>query len=107
MNIRFNSQYLSDLSENLKVSGKPKFTKSVIRGFKTVLKTIRLVSSSQDLYRFKGLHFEKLKADLNGYYSVRVDIKYRLIFSIEKDEILVHEVKETVVIENLTNHYGD
>ena len=104
MNIKFNSQYLSDLSESLKVGGKPKFSKSVIIGFKAVLKTIKLVESSQDLYRFKGLHFEKLKGNLAGYHSVRVDKKYRLIFSIEQDEILVQEI---AVIEDLTNHYGD
>ena len=106
MNIKFNSQYLSDLSESLKVGGKPKFSKSVIIGFKAVLKTIRLVESSKDLYRFKGLYFKKLKGDLEGYYSLRVDKKYRLIISIEKDEVLVQKI-ETAVIEDLTNHYGD
>ncbi len=104
MQIRFNSQYLSDLSENLRVIGKPKFSKPIIERFKGVLKTIRLVESSQDLYRFKGLHFEKLKGNLEGYHSLRVDKKYRLIISIERDEVLVQEI---AVVEDLTNHYGD
>jgi toxin HigB-1 len=54
-----------------------------------------------ELYRFKGLHFGKLS---NGLHSVRVDKKYRLEFLIEKDVI---EIKDIIIIENLSNHYGD
>jgi toxin HigB-1 len=104
MQIRFNDPYLERLYENEKIGGKPKFSKSVIKGFKEVVKTIKFIASSQDLYHFKSLHFEKLKGDLSGYHSVRVDRKYRLVFSIESDEILIQEI---IVIEDLTNHYGD
>lgn len=46
--------------------------------------------------------FEALKGDKKGLYSIRVDLKYRLEFSIEKDEIALQEI---VMIEDLSNHY--
>jgi toxin HigB-1 len=104
MRVIFDNQYLEDLYESPKVAGKPKFSPSVIKGFKEAIKTIKFIGSSQDLYRLKSLHFEKLKGDLDGYHSIRIDKKYRLIFSIEKDEILIQEV---IIIDDLTNHYGD
>jgi proteic killer suppression protein len=48
------------------------------------------------------LNFEALKGNLKGKYSVRVDIKYRIILRIEKDKILVEDI---LVVEDLTNHY--
>ena len=42
------------------------------------------------------------QGNMAGYYSCRVDIKYRLILSIEHDEI---KVKEIIIIEDLNNHY--
>jgi plasmid maintenance system killer protein len=43
-----------------------------------------------------------LKGDKKGLYSIRVDIKYRLEFYIEKDEVKLSEI---VLIDNLSNHY--
>lgn len=83
---------MGDLYENRKVGGKPRFSNSVIKGFKEVVRTMEAMTSSMDLYGFKSLHFEKLKGDLEGYHSVRIDRKYRLIFYIERDEILIEEV---------------
>lgn len=101
MNILFNDPYLKALFENDKNIGKPKYSSDVVKKYiKTVL-LISLADSIIDLYRFKGLHFEKLS---NGLHSVRVDQKYRLEFSIEKDKI---EIKDFILIENLSNHYGD
>ncbi len=102
MRIRFNNLYLGNLYEKGKIGGKPRFSKSVIKGFKEVILAMESMTSSIDLYHFKSLHFEKLKGDLEGYHSVRIDKKYRLILSIEKDEIFIEEV---IVIEDLTNHY--
>ena len=102
MQVRFNNLYLGNLYENVKIGGKPKFSNSVIKGFKEVVRTMEVMTSIKDLYEFKSLHFEKLKGDLEGYHSVRIDRKYRLILSFEKDEIRIEEV---VVIEDLTNHY--
>ena len=68
---------------------------------------MKLMASTQEMYDLKSLHFEKLKGDLKGYYSVRINDQYRIVMSIEKNEILVQEVEEIITIEGLTNHYGD
>jgi toxin HigB-1 len=102
MIVKFNNQYLQDLYENKPVSGKPKFDKAVIKKFKKVILILKNVESSQQVYVFKGLHFEKLSGDMADYYSCRVDLKYRLILSIETDMILITEI---MIIEDLTNHY--
>ena len=102
MILKINNQYLQSLYEGNKVNGKPRYDGSVIKKFKKVIQILKFVESSQHIYNFKGLHFEKLSGDRAGYYSCRVDIKYRLILSIETDEILVEEI---IIVEDLTNHY--
>lgn len=104
MKIRFQKKYLEDLCISPNLGKKPKFSKSVIKGFKETIEDLHAISSSKKLYDFKSFHFEKLKGDLEGYHSIRIDKKYRLIVRIEKDEILIEEV---LIIEDLTNHYGD
>ncbi len=36
--------------------------------------------SLQDLANWKGLHFEKLKGDRKGQYSIRINDRYRICF---------------------------
>ncbi len=102
MIVRFNNQYLEDLFENKPVVGKPIYDKNIIRKYKKVVQILKYVDTSQQIYDFKGLHFEKLSGNLTGYYSCRVDKKFRLILSFEKDEILITEI---AVVEDLNNHY--
>jgi proteic killer suppression protein len=59
--------------------------------------------SITEIRKFRGLNFEALKGNLKGKYSVRVDIKYRIILRVEKDRILVEDI---LIIEDLTNHYS-
>ena len=54
------------------------------------------------LRNLRSLNFESLKGDYAGLYSIRVDIKYRLIFMIEKDQLTISEI---IIIEDLSNHY--
>ncbi len=48
------------------------------------------------------IHFDDLKGDYKGYFSVRVDLQYRLILSVEKDLMILTDM---LIIEDLTNHY--
>ena len=55
----------------------------------------------EDLFRFNSLHFEALED--TGYYSVRIDYRYRLIFELEAK---AGETTLTICkIEDITNHY--
>ena len=86
----------------MQVSGKPKYSNEVIEKFKKVIRIIKNVESSNSLKQFRSLNFEALKGNRKGLYSVRVDIKYRLEFLLEKDKITFTEF---ALIEKLSKHY--
>ena len=102
MEVVFNNLYLERIFEGKKVLGKPKYGKEVIVKFKKTVLMLQFANSVSDIKRFKGLNFEALKGDYKGYYSVRVDIQYRLILRLDKNQLLVDDI---IVIEDLTNHY--
>lgn len=55
-----------------------------------------------ELKKINSLNFELLKGERKGFYSVRVDLKYRLILTLEGSNVLF---AEEIIIEELTNHY--
>ncbi len=102
MIIQFNNAYLQKIFEGKQVTGKPKYSQDVILKYKKTVLMLQHTGSIKELRKFRGLNFEALKGDYKGYYSVRVDLQYRLILSVEKNSIVVTDV---LVIEDLTNHY--
>jgi proteic killer suppression protein len=102
MEVHFNNGYLEKLYAGLPVTGKPKYKEEVIDKFRKRVVLLANMENTAQLRGFKGLNFEALKGDKKGLYSIRVDLKYRLEFSIEKDKILVREI---IFIEDLSNHY--
>ncbi len=102
MIIEFNNSYLQKLYEGKNVGGKPKFSQDIILKFKKTVLMLQNTESIKELKKFRGLNFEALKGNYKGYFSVRVDLQYRLILSVEKDSI---QVLDVLIIEELTNHY--
>lgn len=103
MTVLIRNSYLKSLFEGKPVPGKPKYSSDVIVKFKKTILKLQFADSIRQLSTLKGLHFEALKGEMKGYYSVRVDYHYRLILSVEKDDSII--VKEVLVVEDLTNHY--
>lgn len=102
MIVQFNNAYLEKLFQGKQVSGKPKYSVEVILKFKKTILRLQMVATLRELRSFKGLNFEALKGDLKGYYSVRVDRGYRLILTVDKEELVVTEV---LTVHDLNNHY--
>jgi toxin HigB-1 len=102
MEVHFKNVYLEKLFAGLQVSGKPRYADEIIEKFRKRVVLLINIENTEQLRNFKGLNFEALKGDKKGFYSIRVDLKYRLEFSIEKDKIMLHEI---IFIENLSNHY--
>lgn len=102
MILRFNNPYLEYLAKDEKPAGKPKYDKTVIVKFKRTLKVLNNAKDVGDLKNLRGLNFEALKGNWKGYHSVRVDYKYRLVFKLQQDVIMVAQI---IIIEDLTNHY--
>ncbi len=102
MVVQFKNAYLEKLYIGLPVSGKPRYSDGVIEKFRKRILILSNVESAVRLRQFKSLHFEALKGDKRGLYSIRVDHKYRLEFAIEINKITLLEI---VLIKELSNHY--
>ncbi len=102
MIVQFSNEYLEALYKG-ESKGKPKYSPDVIVKFKKTVTILKYVKTSTELKLFRSLNFERLKGYKNSkYYSVRVDLKYRLIFELDEDKI---QLAEILTIEELTNHY--
>ena len=88
--------------EGKQLDSKPKYRKDVILKFKKTVVTLQNTESISELKKFRGLKFEALKGDYKGWFSVRVDLQYRLILSVENELIVLRDI---LIIEDLTNHY--
>ncbi len=102
MEIYFSNTNLEKLYAGLPVAGKLKYNKEVIAKFQAKIEILKNAENTAELRLFRSLNFEALKGDKKGLYSIRVDIKYRLEFRVERNKITVSEI---IFIEDLSNHY--
>jgi proteic killer suppression protein len=101
MKVTIENSYLDAVYQEID-KGKSKYDQVIKKKFRKTILLLRALKNLTEVRKIKGLNFEALKGNFKGKYSVRVDIKYRIILRIEKDRILVEEI---LVIEDLTNHY--
>jgi len=102
MEIHFNNAYLEKIYLGLSVSGKPRYSWEVTEKFRKRIVLLENLENISDLRNFKGLNFEALKGNKKGLYSIRIDLKYRLEFSVDKNKLTLQEI---IFIEDLSNHY--
>lgn len=83
--------------------GAEKYPTEVVDKFILRVVVIENAKDERDLRELKQLHFEKLVPKASGLYSIRLCGRWRLIFrfgaSSNKDRI--------IVIQEISNHYGD
>lgn len=103
MIIQFKNQYLEKLFQNKLLPGKPKYSSEVVLRFKKTILKLYAAENTKEVRSLKSLHFEALKGNWKGFYSVRVDINYRLMLSVDKDEGI--HVTEILNVHELNNHY--
>lgn len=101
MIIKFSNLYLEALTKD-EAKGKPKYNDVIIKKLKKTLKILEHIPDTKSLWSLNGLGFEMLKGGRRGQCAVRVDYHYRLIFKIEQDVI---NIREILIIDELTNHY--
>jgi len=56
----------------------------VIKSTRRKLTLIRAAPDDRSLRNWKSLHYEKLKGDRDGYRSIRVNEKYRIVFTLDE-----------------------
>lgn len=104
MVVTFEYEYLKDLYEKGKCSDKKhRYQPQVIERYQRRIDTLQSVESPEKLYQFNSLNFETLQGNKVGRYSIRVDLKYRIEFTLNSIEeaplIIICNIVE------LSNHY--
>lgn len=64
-------------------AAKTKLPIPVIKSARRKLTAIRAATDERTLRDWKSLHYEKLQGGMEGYRSIRVNDKYRMVLSID------------------------
>ncbi len=104
MEVIFKNSYLEKLYMGTKITGKPLYNEDVIKSFRKKINFLIQASDLIELDTVNGLNFEALKGDRQGLYSIRINNKYRLEFSIEQNALAL---KDIILVEKISNHYKE
>lgn len=101
MVIEYEKEYLRELYEEGRCSNKKyRFQPSVVNKYQCRIDTLAAATCKEDLFVFNSLNFEALD---HGYFSVRIDYHYRLVFTVTE---LAGESRVSIcLISDITNHY--
>jgi proteic killer suppression protein len=104
MKIRYKERYLEDLYETGRTDDKShRFQPEVIAKYKLRIRAMRIVSHVGELLHHRSYHFKYLQGDRKGQCSIRVDDKYRIIFTVSTEG--TQPVITVCNILKLSNHY--
>jgi proteic killer suppression protein len=105
MVVRFEKEYLKELYTEGKSSDKKhRYQPEIVRKYKYCVDALAAAPSVETLFQARSLHYEVLKGDKAGISSIRVNIRYRIEFTV------TDEGQEPVItvcnILELSNHYN-
>jgi len=101
--IIFKSQHLLNLYSETK-DNNFKIQKTIVKKFRRVVKELYAIKKIDDLRNHVGLNYKKLKGDMRGISSVRLNRKFRILFnelSLDSDQSQI----EILEILEISNHY--
>lgn len=105
METSFNHQILADLYEGKKVVDKEfRSNPTLVKQYIKTINKLKAVQKVEQLFQFAGLNYEKLKGNMKGYSSVRINQQYRLIF----EEVANDKEPFEIVLfklEEISKHY--
>lgn len=86
MIVTFEEEYLKQLYE-LGNSGdkRHRYQPNIVKGYQKAVKFLLGASSIESLWTIKSLHYEELIGDKAGLSSVRVNNKYRIEFTVNRN----------------------
>ena len=82
--------------------GKAKLPEEVVNAFLRRVRHIEAAKDERDLRIPQSVHYERLQREYSGKVSLRLNRRWRLILSVERDA-----QGKCVVIHEITNHYED
>ena len=104
MIIKYGKEYLKELYEEGKCGDRRyRFQPQIVKKYQKRVDTLIGATRKEDLFPFKSLNFEALHGDKEGMFSIRVDMQYRLEFSLE--EVGGESLVTICQLEELSNHY--
>lgn len=104
MIVTFEKSYLRELFEQGSCSDKKhRFQPQIVKGYRKRVEQLQSAPTPETLYQFHALHFEALKGDKAGLFSVRVNDQYRIEFGIDSDN--ERPLLSICNIVELSNHY--
>jgi len=83
-------------------TGAHAYPEGVVDSFLRRVRTVDAARDERDLRVPASVHFEKLRGNYAGSYSLRLKGRWRLIL-----RIVSRQDRKVVVIDEITQHYGD
>ncbi|MDR1021880.1 MAG: type II toxin-antitoxin system RelE/ParE family toxin [Prevotellaceae bacterium] len=103
MIVTFEKEYLRDLYKNGTTANKKhRFQPEIVRKYKHCINLMRCLPDTNALTKYSGLNFEKLQGDKQGILSIRVNLQYRIEFTVMDNG--VESVATVCNILKLSNH---
>jgi proteic killer suppression protein len=85
MDIEFKDRQKLNLIETEKAATNTKLPIAVINSCRKKLNLLRAAPDEKTLRNWKSFHYEKLKGDIEGQRSIRLNDQWRLVFTINTD----------------------
>lgn len=104
MIVIFGKEYLRDLYTKGECNDrKHRYRIDIIKRYKRAIDYLKRVSRKEDLFRINSLNFEALKGDKSGRFSIRINDRYRIEFTLEEN--MEEPIMTICNIVELSNHY--
>lgn len=104
MIVIFDKEYLKELYESGKTKDKKhRFQPEIVKRYKRCIDYLKWASSKESLFPINSLRFEALAGDKDGMFSIRVNNKYRIEFTLK--ETTEEPILTICNIIELSNHY--
>ena len=104
MYIEFGKEYLRELFEQGRTDDKKhRYQPEVIRGYQKAVFALIAANCVTDLFRSRSLNYEALQGDKKGISSVRINLQYRLEFTVR--EVMNEQIITVCRLLDISNHY--
>ena len=104
MIITFEKTYLKELFEKGQCSDKKhRYQPHIVKNYRKRIEQLQAAPRPETLRQFTSLNFEALKGDKAGLFSIRVNDKYRIEFSLSNNPDI--KILTICNIVELSNHY--
>lgn len=86
MIVTFEEDYLQQLYEvGVSNDRKHRYQPNIVKGYQKAIKFLLSASSIESLWAIKSLHYEELIGDKIGLSSIKVNNKYRVEFTVNRN----------------------